>query len=848
MKFSKSPVKRGRRFVAVASAVASALATMSALSPSHALADSPASKGGTPIVQTVSNAHTFTYAPPTGNTPSSVFVAGDFNGWSQTATPLAKNDQNGGVVFTADVPLNEGAHQYKFIVDGKWMPDPAADASMNVDDNYGGHNSGLVAGFDARKLPPPQPGAVNPAGVLFDPADARDCNVASPTLLRLSIRSQAGDATSAGAWIRFGSDVEWKRVTLGKISSEAGLDRWAGVVATPAGSTVAYDFELDSGQSAAFVAGGNAFAAADAARSAAYSIEMRPTFQTPEWAKHAVWYQIFPERFRNGDTANDPPNTMRWTSKWYNLQPGEKGDFYANVYNRRYGGDVQGVKQELPYLRSLGITAIYLNPIFQAESLHKYDASDYRHIDEHFGVAGDIEKLKGETEDPATWQWTPSDRVFLDLVAEAHEQGFKVIVDGVFNHTGTAFWAFQDLIKNGKNSKYVDWFDIIDWNPGTNKNGDAIPFHYKAWDGDNGFLPAFKKDDTLGIVHGPREHILSIAKRWLAPDGDASRGVDGFRLDAPENVPHPFWAAFRETVKQTKPDAYIDGEIWSPAQAWLGGDQFDGVMNYQFAMLSQSFFVNVAKAIKPTEMAQRAGGLVMMYPFQSVLVSQNLFDSHDTDRVASMFANPDLAYDSADRIQDNGPHYTPIKPNALQRQRMLQDVAWQMSFVGAPMIYYGDEAGMWSADDPSDRQPMIWRDLGTYDDPQVTFDAQKFAEYQRLIAARRALPALQTGFYRPVVANDAAGTFGFWRDAGNDHALVLINRSPMPRDIKVAVPGSASRWFDYADADSVTVADSGEGRPSATPKPAGRRFTATNGVLNVSVPPWGTRILAPATH
>ena len=153
------------------------------------------------------------------------------------------------------------------------------------------------------------------------------------------------------------------------------------------------------------------------------------------------------------------------------------------------------------------------------------------------------------------------------------------------------------------------------------------------------------------------------------------------------------------------------GEIWSWAQPWLQGDQFDAVMNYQFAIASQDFFVNQKKAISPRKFNSRANQLIFNYPFQAALVNQNLFDSHDTDRVASMFVNPDLAFDEPTASRTTARITTPPSPTAEQRQRMLQEVAWQMTFVGAPMIYYGDEAGMWSPDDPSDRQPMIWKDL-----------------------------------------------------------------------------------------------------------------------------------------
>src|SRR5205814_5670695 len=328
----------------------------------------------------------------------------------------------------------------------------------------------------------------------------------------------------------------------------------------------------------------------------------------------------------------------------------------GNVWKRRYAGDVQGLIEALPYLRSLGVNAIYLNPMFEAESMHKYDTADYRHIDDNFGVKGDLAQLAGETDDPATWKWSASDRLFLTFVEKAHAMGFKVILDGVFNHVGKAHPFFQDVLKNGKNSKYAKWFEITDW-------GTDGTIQYKAWDKPNGELPIFRKTPDTGLAQGPYEHIMAITKRWLAPDGDARRGVDGFRLDVPGDIPHPFWIEWHKLVKNTKKDAYISGEIWDWAQPWLNdGDQFDAVMNYRFAIACQDFFVNQAKAITPTQFNTRLNQLIYTYPLQVALVQMNLFDSHDTDRFASMFMNPDLVYDASNRIQDNGAGYNPAKP------------------------------------------------------------------------------------------------------------------------------------------------------------------------------------------
>ncbi|MCP5062318.1 MAG: alpha-amylase, partial [Ignavibacteriae bacterium] len=201
--------------------------------------------------------------------------------------------------------------------------------------------------------------------------------------------------------------------------------------------------------------------------------------RVPEWSKTAIWYQIFPERFNNGDKSNDPSpidlaggwpyfisekwKVHPWTSDWYKIQPWEntEHDFYWNAGVRRYGGDLQGVINKLDYLQDLGINAIYFNPVFESPSLHKYDASSYHHIDNNFGPNPNGDRKIWEKEDPGnpeTWEWTSADSLFLNLISESHKRNIKIIIDGVFNHVGNTFWAFKDVQKNQQESKYKNWF------------------------------------------------------------------------------------------------------------------------------------------------------------------------------------------------------------------------------------------------------------------------------------------------------------------------------------------------------------------------------------------------------
>ncbi len=780
--------------------------------------------------------HRFFFHPEGNDHIDSVAVAGDFNNWSKDATPLTKEAE----IYEATVPLPEGEHAYKFVLNGnRWITDPSADHAMDVPDTFGGYNSSVLVGPDGRNLPPPDRQHILISAVRHNPQDQRDCDVVSSSLVELSIRTQADNLTDAAVWIRQGRTGTWERYVLSRTGHRLGFDRFTTLVSVD-GPYIKYIFELVDGVTKRYVASGKAYTLAESARTIPYKAYLRPTFETPEWAKHVVWYQIFPERFRNGDPSNDPPGTVKWTSKWFSTLPGEKGKFYQDVWSRRYGGDFQGILWSLPYLRKLGVNAIYLNPIFKANDLHKYDTTDYRHVDDTFGYKGDYDALKGETEDPATWQWTKTDKLFLQFLAEAHREGFKVIIDGVFNHVGKANWAFQDVVKNGRASKYADWFEVTSWEP----------FHYNAWDGNDGALPRFKKDEITGLVHGPYEHIMAITQRWLAPDGDPSKGIDGFRLDVPNEVPHAFWIDWRKVVKEAHPGAYISGEIWTPAQAWLQGDQFDATMNYPFAKECQSFFVNVKRAERPSDFAGHMQELVDQYPFQVSLVMQNLVDSHDTDRFASQFVNPDLDFKAATRIQDNGPNYSPAKPTPLQYTRMRQAVAFQMTFAGAPMIWYGDEAGMWGPDDPSNRQPMTWQDLEPYDDPEVKFNGPQFEFYQRAIAVRRQVPTLQVGMYHTIKADNTNSTLVFARSLDGQNVYVVLNRSNHEQRIEFKAYASDKDIFlmDWMDADNFALKEASanvpDGRPMLIRRIDGKGKRATNGVLTVELPAYSTAIMA----
>jgi glycosidase len=565
-----------------------------------------------------------------------------------------------------------------------------------------------------------------------------------------------------------------------------------------------------------------------------------PSDKPPAWAAQAVWYQIFPERFRNGDPKNDPVAAdvvkawpffappgwcvSSWTGDWYKLQPWESGDargFYVHVGHRRYGGDLQGVLDKLDYLVDLGVTALYFNPLFESPSPHKYDASCYHHIDRHFGPDPEGDARIEANEDPAnpsTWQWTSADRLFLHLIAEVHKHGMKIVLDGVFNHVGTTFWAFQDVRKRGPASPYRDWFTILSWdNPETPRD----EFDYQSWMGVRD-LPELR-EDAGGIVPGPREYIKAVVRRWMDPDGDGkpADGIDGWRLDVAEKVGIPFWREFHRWVRDVNPDAYLTGEVWWEdwsaekmfnAAPWLQGDVFDAVMNYRWAREACHFFKDKQSGIATSVFDRRLAQIRSDYPEAATHVLMNLYGSHDTDRLASMIVNVDSKFDKQVGPKDN-PQYNVRKPAAAEQAVQRLMAFFQMTYIGAPMIYYGDEAGMWGGDDPDCRKPMLWADLhyeneATHpfgkerpSDPNV-FDVGLHAYYKKLIALRRAHPALSEGTYTTLKAADNAGVLVFERSHPTEQIVVAVNRSSGEEQVAIAVPaGSENARLRDLDSD-----------------------------------------------
>ena len=786
--------------------------------------------------------HVFTYHPPAGRHVRRVNVAGDFNNWSPTANPMRRT---GAGPWATSVLLSPGLHAYKFVLNGNhWVNDPAANPKLNISDGQGGANSQVLIASPWQMMPAPQADHISPAAISFNPENMNQMDVVSRHYLRLQFRAQTGALSKAVVDVlQPGAAV--KVYSLRKESAHLGSCIWGTILTVPTRS-IHYYFTLTHGTATRYVADGYLYASAQAARRHAYTTTMRSAVVTPGWAKRAVWYEIFPERFRNGNKANDPSPHIPWRWPWTKpYRPaGEHGNFYSYVYNRFYGGDIQGIQDELPYLRRLGVNSLYLTPVFESPSIHKYDPSSFIHVDDGFGVKGSLEKLHGESPlNPATWQWSASDKVFLHFIKVAHKQGFKVIIDIPFGHCGKNFGPFQNVLKYGRKSPYAGWFQILSWGP---------PVKYKAWDGVDGSMPMFALSKRYGLAKEVRNYMFAATKRWLAPNGNVADGVDGIRLDTAPDVPHIYWIAWRKLVKKINPKAVIIGEVWPPAQAWLNkGNQFDAVMNYVFATICTNYFADKRGENLPGIGPKRFGNSLMQlldyYPYQVDLDQMNIIDSQDTDRFVSRIMNPLLNFGANNRLQTN-PHYNTGEPPPTVYRRLEQTAAFQMSFVGAPCIWYGDEVGMWGASDPADRLPMVWKDLEPYDAPHVRVHERVLEFYRQAIAMRRQLKALQLGFYGQLLAYPRRDIFAFYRSLGKQIVYVIINRSAAEHTISLPIFKSdrGHHLLNYLNPRQMRLvypptAD-GQGRPILIKHKAG--YAVIGKTLTLNLRPWSTEVLA----
>lgn len=409
----------------------------------------------------------------------------------------------------------------------------------------------------------------------------------------------------------------------------------------------------------------------------------------PEWVRDAVFYQIFPDRFYNGDKKNDPEDTVNWADE--------------PTTTNFFGGDLSGIVKKISYLEDLGVNALYLNPVFKSPSNHGYDTEDYYAIEPRLGTTETLKKLVGEL----------------------HKRGIKLILDGVFNHCGLGFFAFQDLIKNGACSEYRDWFFV-----NFPVRQDPTP-NYRCWRGVPS-MPEFNTDNPE-----TRNYLLRVVKYWIE-----HADIDGWRLDCVEYMDPQFVKEITETARRAKPTAYVVGEVMGIGTPWLKGKCLDAVMNYQLRDLLLDF----VGGVDAQKFEQRLYALEMTCPPHAKDVMFNLIGSHDKPRFLT---------------------FSDLK-------KMKLAVVFQMTYPGAPVVYYGDEIGMEGGEDPECRRTFCW-DKKTQNRDLRTF-------YRELIRLRRENESLRRGDFKVVHTDNA---FCFIRELRKEAIMVLLNNSADDKRVKI---------------------------------------------------------------
>lgn len=460
-------------------------------------------------------------------------------------------------------------------------------------------------------------------------------------------------------------------------------------------------------------------------------------FNAPSWVKNQVWYSIFPDRFRNGDSSFLKGNLLPW---------GET-ESYSN--DQRFGGDLRGIIESIPYLVEVGFTGIYMTPIFVSDTSHKYDTIDYFKIDPAFG----------------------DNETFKELVEVAHQAGLKIMLDAVFNHCGFRHPFFQDVIEKGVESPYYDCFYIIDSSkPIVDSSyqlgekfprelakkihqGDAI-LNYRTF----AFSAYMPKLNTANPVM--KQYLLDVASYWIK-----EYDIDGWRLDVSNEVGHSFWRDFRKTVKGIKSDAYIVGENWDDAYPWLQGDQYDAVMNYGFMFPIHHFF-GKSTLKSSRDFINQISRILALYPKNVIEAMYNLVDSHDTTRILEICGNN----------------------TALVKLPYVM----MFSLPGAPSIYYGGEVGLTGKHDPDNRRCMPWGDKQNQD--MLSF-------IKKMIVLRKNEENLKS---TNLVFLESDNNTIFIKK--NSLYIVLFNEFD-PRNVKLPVEMSNKQYFDIFNDKSLFLKD-----------------------------------------
>jgi len=427
----------------------------------------------------------------------------------------------------------------------------------------------------------------------------------------------------------------------------------------------------------------------------------------PFWVADTVFYQIFPDRFSNGDPSNDPPNVQPWGSS-----PTNWGF---------QGGDFRGIMQHIDYLLDLGITALYLNPIFHSSSNHRYNTYDYFKIDPKLGNLND----------------------FQSLINLAHRNNIRIIIDGVFNHCGRGFFAFNDVLENEKYSPYLDWFHTTSFPLEAFTPGDAKT--YEAW----WKLKSLPKFNTKN--QEVRSYLFEVARYWI------ERGIDGWRLDVPSEIDDDsFWEEFRHIVTKTNKDAYLLGEIWTVDPRWVNNKHFDGLMNYPLRDTIMRLLT--LGVVELPNFVNSVEDLLSTYPVENTYSMYNLLGSHDTDRL-----------------------FTKVGLNTDKAKLAL---LLQFSFPGAPSIYYGDEVGLQGDKDPDCRRSFPW--------DHASWNLELYYWVKSLISLRNQFPTLRRGEYNSIFSDYSKGFSVFSRGLKDEKVVIVINVTDQIQHVEF--PSSDIGW------------------------------------------------------
>jgi glycosidase len=633
---------------------------------------------------------------------TSVSVAGTFNNWNKDADRMSRDAD--GMTWRLKKSFEPGRYSYKFVLNGDtWITDPK---SWKDEGDGNGNTNSILPILPADYASP----ASSKDGSLA--VSALDHQQRPPALnldrgrLTLSFRLRPGDARKVEIVVngkpqempvsRRDDFYEHRRIQI----------KWDGH------TKLNYVFRVEDGAKS-FEYG------ADGLHAKSQPFQLDPKtfkpFQVPEWAQGEVFYQIFPERFRNGSKANDPKGAIPWDGE----------PTYANFM----GGDISGIREKAGYLKGLGIGAIYLNPIFKSPSNHGYETSDYHQVEPRFGT----------------------NQEFVELTKELHQKKIRTVLDGVFNHTATNFAPFDDIVQNGQNSAFKNWFFIKEYPVVVRENPP-----YEAWFG----YPSMPK---LNVENPDAQIYLFKALDYWKAEAD----IDGWRLDVANEVSPSFWRSFRKKVKAESPDMWIVGEVWGDGTLWLGGDQWDSIMGYQFREAALGFIAR--GETKPSQYLDRLFEVFDSYPPQVARSLMSLLGSHDTARF--------LTECKGDK--------------ALDKLGATMLLTWP----GSPSIYYGDELGMEGGADPDNRRGMRW-DLDTIDN-------ELLKHYKKLIAMRQNNPALKKGDPVRLQTDDQKGTFAFGRIFENQAAVVAVNRSTSPQTIEITLPKGWPDWSKTSLSDAL---------------------------------------------